>query len=219
MAPAETLFDGETEEDGMTRLMLALAGAVVAAVAAVTVLMLTMGEEPPSSPASVSIAGADIGGPFELTSHHGQRVTSAELIDGPTLIYFGYTFCPDVCPVDAAVMADAVDLLSERGIEVMPVFITVDPARDDPQALVRFVEAMHPRMVGLTGSEADIRAAADAYKVYYARGEGTSGTDYLMNHSAFIYLVTPEGLAGVFRRGFPAEEIAGEVARILGETS
>ena len=180
-------------------------------------LFLYLGQpDGPVSPAAVSIAGADIGGPFTLTDHTGTRVTSAEVIDGPTLIYFGYTFCPDICPVDVALMASAVDLLAEQGLEVTPVFITVDPARDTPEALAYYAEAMHPRMIALTGTEAEVKTATDAYKVYYQRVDlAESAADYLMNHTTFTYFVTPDGLKGLFRNGFPPEEMAGEIARIL----
>lgn len=200
----------------MTRLMVLLAGvAVLSILAAVTLIGLAR-DDGPGSPAAINIDGADLGGPFELTSHTENRVSSAEVTDTPALIYFGYTFCPDVCPVDAQVMADAVDLLAAEGVEVTPVFVTVDPARDTPRALGQFVQAMHPRMVGLTGSEDDIKAAASAYKVYYARAGDADDPNYLMNHSAFIYLMTPDGLAALFRRGATPEEIADEAERVLG---
>jgi len=144
-------------------------------------------------------------------------VTSADLIAGPTLIYFGYTFCPDVCPVDSQIMADAVDLLAERGIEVTPVFVTVDPARDTPTELGYFVEGLHPEMVGLTGSEADVSGAADAYKVYYEKVElQDSAAGYLMNHTGYTYLMTPEkGITALFRREFPPEQIADDIEKVL----
>jgi protein SCO1/2 len=180
-------------------------------------IFLTLNEPyEPVSPAAVNIAGAEIGGPFALTDHTGAAVTSAGLIDGPTLIYFGYTFCPDICPVDVAVMASAVDLLAGQGIEVTPVFITIDPARDTPEVLTYYAGAMHPAMIALTGTEAEIKAAADAYKVYFERVDlADSAADYLMNHTTLTYFVTPDGLKGLFRNGFSPEEIAGEVARIL----
>lgn len=171
------------------------------------------------SKAMVNVDGADIGGPFELTAHTGERVTSETLIDGPTLIYFGYTFCPDICPIDTQVMVDAVDLLAERGISVKPVFITIDPARDTPEELSFFAEAMHPGMVALTGSAEEIRAAADAYKVFYQRVdvEG-SAAGYLMNHTGYTYLMTPErGITALFRREFPPEQIADDIEKVLAE--
>jgi len=191
------------------------AGTFVALAAAALYLTLQQPGEP-VSPATVNIQGSAIGGPFTLTDHTGKRVTSAELFDGPTLIYFGYTFCPDVCPVDVAVMASAVDVLAERGFEVTPVFITVDPARDDPEAMAYYADAMHPTMIGLTGTEAEIKAVADAYKVYYERVNAPdSQAGYLVNHTTFTYMVMPDGVRAAFRDGFPPEEIAGEVARIL----
>jgi protein SCO1/2 len=173
------------------------------------------------SPAQINIAGSDIGGPFTLTDQDGRRVSSADLIKGPTLIYFGYTFCPDVCPVDVAVMASATEMLARKGIEVTPVFITIDPERDTPAAMKAYVRAMSPTMIGLTGSAADIKAAAGAYKVFYARKEAESASEgaYGMNHSTFTYLVTPKGVLAAFRRGYKPEEIASAVAKILSRAA
>jgi len=198
-------------------LVMALAGAVFVLLAAAAIfLALKQPAEGPRSPAAIDVAGAEIGGPFTLTDQTGRRVTSAELIDGPTLIYFGYTFCPDVCPLDVAVMASAVDLLAEQGFAVKPVFISVDPARDTLEQLAYYAEAVHPGLVALTGTEDEIAAAAKAYKVYYERVnvEG-SAADYLMNHTTFTYFMMPDGIRALFRNGYPPEEMAGEVARIL----
>jgi protein SCO1 len=150
-----------------------------------------------------SVAGSAIGGPFELVSETGETVTEAEVIDGPTLIYFGYTFCPDVCPFDAARNADAVDLLAERGFAVKPVFITVDPERDTPEVLAEYTDWLHPDMLGLTGSPEQIRRAANAYKVYYAKAD-EDPEFYLVNHTVLSYLMVPgDGLLAFFR-GAPA---------------
>jgi protein SCO1/2 len=195
---------------------MALGGLVFVGLAAAAIFLSLGQPEGPLSPAAVNIAGAEIGGPFTLTDQSGARVTSTGLIDGPTLIYFGYTFCPDVCPVDVAVMASAVDLLAGQGFEVTPVFITIDPARDTPEALAYYAEAMHPEMVALTGTEAEVKAAADAYRVYYQRVDlEDSAAGYLMSHSTFTYFVTPDGLKALFRNNFPPEEMVGEIARIL----
>ena len=200
----------------MRNVVMALAGLVFAGLAGAATFLYLKQPAGPVSPAAVNIAGAGIGGPFTLTDHAGARVTSAALIDGPTLIYFGYTFCPDICPVDVAVMASAVDLLAGQGFEVTPVFITIDPARDTPEALAYYAEAMHPAMVALTGTEAEVRAAADAYRVFYQRIElEDSAAGYLMSHSTFTYFVMPDGLKALFRNNFPPEEMVGEIARIL----
>ncbi len=205
-----------TGRNAMRNAVMALAGLVFVGLAAAAIFLALKEPEGPVSPAAINIAGAEIGGPFALTDHTGAPVTSAGLIDGPVLIYFGYTFCPDICPVDVAVMASAVDLLAEQGFDVTPVFVTIDPARDTPEALTYYAEAMHPRMVALTGAEAEIKAAADAYKVYYERVDlEDSAAGYLMSHSTLTYFVMPDGLKALFRNGFPPEEMAGEVARIL----
>ncbi len=162
-----------------------------------------------------SVAGADIGGPFELTrASDGARVTEDAVIDGLTLIYFGYTYCPDICPFDLARNAEAVDLLARRGIEVKPVFITVDPARDTRSVMADYTGYMHPEMVGLTGSEADIAAARAAYRVYAAPAGGAAeGADYLVDHTTFSYLMTPQhGLVAFFRSDVAAEEMADRIA-------
>ncbi len=200
----------------MRNAVMALAGLAFVALAAAAIFLALKEPDGPLSPAAVNIAGADIGGPFALTDHTGARISSAKLIDGPVLIYFGYTFCPDICPVDVTVMASAVDLLAEQGFDVTPVFITIDPARDTPEALAYYAEAMHPRMIALTGTGEEVKAAAAAYKVFYQQVDlEDSAADYLMSHSTFTYFVTPDGLKGLFRNSFPPEEMAGEVARIL----
>lgn len=201
----------------MQKLMLPIAGAVTALILAAAIFVTLQPQSSNTSPAVMATAGADIGGPFELTAHTGERVTSAQVIDGPTLVYFGYTFCPDVCPIDTQILAETVDLLAEKRIDVKPVFITVDPARDTPEELAPYAEAMHPQMIALTGSDADIRAAADAYKVFYSRQDMPgSAAEYLMNHSAYTYLMLPgDELAAVFRRNFSAAQIAEDVAAVL----
>ncbi|MGF1447433.1 MAG: SCO family protein [Pikeienuella sp.] len=203
----------------MLKPILAIAAATTALVLAAAIYLLMLGPSAPVSAPSgarLDIGGADIGGPFELTSETGARVSSASLIDRPALIYFGYTFCPDVCPLDTQVLADATRILAADGIEVLPVFVTLDPARDNAEILKQFTDALHPQMVGLTGSEAEIRAVADAYKVYFEKVDmPDSAMGYLINHTAFTYLAGPSGLQAMFRNGYPAEVIAEEVAAVL----
>ncbi|MEM7058646.1 MAG: SCO family protein [Pseudomonadota bacterium] len=201
----------------MQKLMLPIAGAVVALILALAIFLSVRPTPAHVSPAMFAVEGSDIGGPFELTAHTGERITSAEVIDRPALVYFGYTFCPDICPIDTQVMADTVDLLAEKNIDVKPVFVTVDPARDTPEELSYYAEAMHPKMIALTGSEADIRAAADAYRVFYQKSQTPgSEADYLMQHTGFTYLMGPgDELLAMFRRDFPAEQIAGDVEKVL----
>ncbi|MDH2327895.1 SCO family protein [Cereibacter sp. SYSU M97828] len=157
------------------------------------------------------VGGGAIGGPFDLVDGQGNSVTDADVITGPTLVYFGYTFCPDVCPFDNQRNAEAVDILEERGIDVKPVFISVDPARDTPEVMGEYAEMMHPRMVGLSGSEDQVKAAANAYKVYYQAQKAEDGF-YLVDHTTFTYLMMPgEGFMDFFRREVTAEQIADRV--------
>jgi protein SCO1/2 len=157
------------------------------------------------------VAG-DIGGPFELVNADGETVTEADVITEPTLIYFGYTFCPDVCPFDVARNADAVDILADRGISATPVFISIDPERDTVDVMADYAANMHEKMIALTGSAEQIAAASAAYKTYYKAHQ--DGTDqYLVDHSTFTYLVLPEhGFVDFFRRDVSAEEMADRVA-------
>ena len=160
----------------------------------------------------VSGGAGSIGGPFTLTDQDGKAVTQAEVITRPTLIYFGYTFCPDICPLDNARNAEAADILEERGIDVTPVFISVDPARDTPEVLRSYIDNLHPRMIGLTGTEEQVRTATQAYKAY-AKIQPTGDEFYLVDHSTFTYLVLPEsGFADFFRRETTPDEMADRVA-------
>ncbi len=156
------------------------------------------------------------GGPFELTNDLGQRVTDKDFKGKFLLIYFGYSYCPDVCPTDLLVMGKAIDLLGESGSQVQPLFITFDPARDTVERLADYIANFHPRLVGLTGSKEQTLAAANHYGVdvsatYKAE---TLGSAYSMNHSAFTYLVGPAGkLRVMFRDGSSAKLMADTIGR------
>lgn len=161
---------------------------------------------------------AAIGGPFELVSDAGKTVTEKDVIDQPVLVYFGYTFCPDVCPMDLARNAEVVDILDSRGIDVKPVLITVDPERDTPEVLAEYVGYLHEKMVGLTGSLQQIESANQAYRTYYNKQQhaGSDSEYYLVDHSTFTYLVTPEdGFLEYFRRDASPDEMADSVACYL----
>lgn len=161
---------------------------------------------------AVAAGAATIGGPFTLTDGDGRRVTDAELIKGPTLVYFGYTFCPDICPTDVSRNALAAEALSEKGVDVGQLFVTIDPARDTPAAVKQFTSAIDPAIVGLTGSDADIAAAAKAYKVYY-RKAGDDPQYYLMDHSTFTYLMAPgTGFLEFYSSDTSPEDMAESVA-------
>jgi protein SCO1 len=161
------------------------------------------------------VAGGDIGGPFTLVNTAGQTVTDADVLTKPSLVYFGYTFCPDVCPFDMARNVEAVDLLAARGLEVTPVFISIDPERDTPEALADYASNMHPELVALTGSAEQVKAASQAYKTFY-RKQPAEDEFYLMDHSTFTYLMLPgTGFVDFFRREITSEQMADSVACFL----
>jgi protein SCO1/2 len=162
-----------------------------------------------------AIGGGAIGGPLSLVNGEGKAVTDAEIFTKPTLLYFGYTFCPDVCPMDNARNAEAVDILEERGFDVQPAFISIDPARDTPDVVRDFAANLHPKMIGLTGSEEQVKAASLAYKTYYKKQDSQDDL-YLMDHSTFSYLVLPKiGFVDFFKRDETAEGMAERTACFL----
>jgi protein SCO1/2 len=162
------------------------------------------------------VAGGAIGGPFELMDHRGQMVTDVDVLDQPALVYFGYTFCPDVCPMDVARNVVAVEILADRGLQVKPVFITIDPARDTPEHLADFVANNHPDLVGLTGTGKRVAKAARSYKVYYRKQPGDNEEYYLMDHSNFTYLMMPGiGFVDFLRSDTSPQKVADRVACVI----
>lgn len=150
-----------------------------------------------------------IGGPFELVDENGVTVTDQDVFTEPTLLYFGYTFCPDVCPLDNARNAEALDLVQERGYDAQMAMISIDPERDTPEQMKDFTSYLHDDFLGLTGSPEQVKAASQAYKTYYKKqGEGDDEY-YLVDHSTFTYLVLPEiGFVEFFKRDDTPEKIA-----------
>ena len=181
--------------------------ALVIALAAVAG-QATAQDDPFANCRASTVGEAQIGGPFELVDENGTTVTDADIITAPTLIYFGYTFCPDVCPLDSARNALAVEFLEEAGHIVTPVFITVDPARDTVEVVRNYADVFHDRMIGLTGSEDQIHAAAGAYRAFY-RAHRADDEYYLVDHSSFTYLMLPEvGFVEFFRSSATSDEVA-----------
>ena len=161
------------------------------------------------------IAGGNIGGPFTLVNPAGKAVTEADVLQKPSLVYFGYTFCPDVCPFDVARNAEAVDILEARGFDVTPVFISIDPERDTPEALGDYAANMHPKLIALTGTPEQVQAASLAYKTFYNR-QPSEDEFYLVDHSTFTYLMLPGiGFVDFFRRDITSDQLAENVACFL----
>lgn len=150
-----------------------------------------------------------VGGPFELTDQTGHRRTDADFRGKLVVLYFGYTSCPDVCPTELQSISLALDQLGAAAEAVQPLFITVDPERDTPARLASFVAAFHPRLIGLTGSPAEIRKTAIAYRTFFAKSSIATPGDYSVDHSGFIYLVGKDGrYLGFLPPGLPPDAIA-----------
>jgi len=180
------------KDDLMKQAFAVIAVAAVVGLIAGSVLYVRMqrADDPFAECRGGQVAGGDIGGPFTLVDETGTTVTERDVITGPTLVYFGFTFCPDVCPTDAARNADAVDILAKGGTPAKAVFISVDPARDTPEALRDFTDNLHPDMIGLTGTDAQVKAASDAYRTFY-KVRNPDDEYYLVDHTTLTYLMQP----------------------------
>jgi protein SCO1/2 len=164
---------------------------------------------------SVTTGRALVGGPFSLTDHTGKHVTDQDFRGRFMLVFFGFTFCPDVCPTALQVMAAAMDKLGPKAREIVPVLITIDPERDTPEQMAMYVKSFSPRLVGLTGTPKEIDAVAKEYRVYYRRVPDPKSTaGYTMDHSAFVYVMGPDG---EFRTHFAYTVNADAMAERLGK--
>jgi cytochrome oxidase Cu insertion factor (SCO1/SenC/PrrC family) len=134
-----------------------------------------------------------VGGPFRLTDATGKLRRDTDFRGKIMLVYFGFTFCPDICPTDLQQIGAAMDKLGPAANDVVPIFITLDPQRDTKKLLAQYVPAFHPSIVGLTGSDEAIRQAAQAYKVYYKKVAVSGAMRYTIDHSSFIYLMGRDG--------------------------
>ncbi|HEY1876590.1 MAG TPA: SCO family protein [Rhizomicrobium sp.] len=151
---------------------------------------------------------ATVGGPFRLTDQAGKTVTDADFHGRYMLIYFGYSFCPDVCPTTLGVMAQALEKMGADSARIVPIFITVDPARDTPKVLADYMKAFGPQFVGLTGSDAEIKAVEKAYRVYAAKRPLANG-NYGMDHSSVMYLMGPTGkMVTVYDEAISPDDLA-----------
>ena len=165
----------------------------------------------------VQTSRALIGGPFSLTNQDGKRMSESDFRGKYMLVMFGYTSCPDVCPAELQAMANSMDELGAKADQVNPVFITVDPERDGVAQVAEYVKNFSPRFIGLTGTPEEIKQAARSYRVYYAKAEDKgSALGYLMDHSAFIYLMNPQGeYVTHFAYGTPPEKIAAAIEKVM----
>jgi len=158
-----------------------------------------------------------IGGAFTLTDHEGNTVTNVDFSGQHMLVYFGYTFCPDVCPLELQSVTEALEKMGSKANGIVPIFITIDPERDTVPEMANYVENFHPRMRALTGTLEEVKVATRAYRVYFKKGDDSNGDeDYLMDHTSLVYFMGPEGdYLTHFTFGTPPDEIANRILEHL----
>lgn len=187
-----------------------------------TLAMLTLyhpGLRPQATPSGDAGGTVAIGGPFALVDGKGNAFTDADLKGKYSLIFFGFTHCPDICPLTLQVMTDAIEQAGPAGERVTPVFVSVDPERDTVEAVGSYVGAFHPRFVGLTGTPEQVEAAAKAYRVFFRKAplkdnEGKETGEYTVEHTGIIFLMDPEGrYLTHFSSGAPAADMTAYIRR------
>lgn len=163
---------------------------------------------------------AAVGGPFTLVNQDGETVTEQDFAGQYKLIFFGFANCPMICPTELQKMTAAMNMLGDKAAVITPIFISVDPERDTPEALKEYVAQFHPRLVGLTGSEEQVDAVKEAYKVYGEKVESPSMEGYMVNHSSFTYFMGPDDrLLDIFSMDETPADIAEGVSVILKDAS
>ncbi|MBN8874085.1 MAG: SCO family protein [Rhodospirillales bacterium] len=195
---------------GGGRVLIALVGVVFAVLLIGVGGYLWLSKDSPGGPTA-------LGGPFTLENGAGKTVTDRDFRGRYVLVYFGYTFCPDVCPTTLNAVADAMDKLGPKAERVTPVFITVDPKRDTPAVVQQYAAAFGPRIVGLTGTPEQIANVAKEFRVYYAEHRtGPGPNDYTMDHSSILYLMGPDGrFIAPVRADQSGDEMAAALARLI----
>lgn len=191
-----------------------IAGFLIGAIAGAAVLLVA---NPQGGQPVQSSGAALIGGPFSLVGADGKPVTDRDFRGRYMLIFFGFTHCPDICPAELQVIAQALEQLGDKAKKAVPIFITLDPERDTPEAMANYVKSFGPNFVGLTGSPEAIAAAAKAYRVAYSKVENKdSAGDYSVDHSALAYLMDPEGrYVTHFSYGLSADQMAEKLEKLL----
>lgn len=189
-----------------------------AAVCVVIAGVIVWRDTPSAAPVAAE-APAAIGGPFSLVNQNGERVTRDSYAGKYLLMFFGFTYCPDICPTELARITRVMELLpADVAARVQPLFVSVDPERDTPAVLKEYLTAFDGRIQGLTGTQAEVDAVTKAYRIYAARVPGQGGADYLIDHAALVYLMRPDGgFATFFRTTDDASVIAVKVAEIATE--
>ncbi len=199
------------DEKKIILVLAAIAGLLVAALIG---YWQSMPKDEGGSTSLIAVTNDTFGGPFSLTDQNGNTVTDKSFEDQYKLIYFGFTFCPAICPTELSKITVALNSLGDTANKIQPLFITVDPERDTVEKMKNYVNLFHPSLIGLTGSPEDIKGVLKEYKIYAAKVKDPNMTEYTVDHSSFVYLIAPDGrLLHIFR----SSDSAGDMANIIGK--
>lgn len=167
----------------------------------------------------LSVSAENFGGPFALTDHNGKGVTDKDFTGHYRLIYFGFTYCPAICPTELQKISGALKLLEDHSTKIQPIFVSVDPERDTVKAMKNYVGLFHPALIGLTGTPAQIEIIKKAYKVYAAKVQDPDMSEYTVDHSSFIYFMDPQDrLLSIFNTKDTSKTIADNVEKWLDQS-
>lgn len=188
------MSDNYIAQNRITKIVILLS-IIIAALSVYILVTVDLPNKPLAGQGGIEGNDANIGGEFVLTDHNGNEFNSDMMKGKLSLIYFGFTYCPDICPTSLQKLTQVLSTLDKYQIEVMPIFITIDPSRDKPALLKEYLGHFHPNLLGLTGSEEQIKEVADLYKVFYAKAEDDSADKekYMLDHTSFVYLMDKNG--------------------------
>lgn len=197
---------------------------IIIGLAAVAGLILALSaamiqkREPHDPNALIAVTSDAFGGPFTLTDHNGKVVTEKDFTGKYRLIYFGFTYCPAICPTELQKITAALNTLGEKGKVIQPIFVTVDPGRDTPEKMKGYVSSFHPSLIGLSGTQGQIDGVLKEYKIYAARVQDPAITEYTMDHSSLIYFMAPDDrLLRIFKMDDTAQSMADTISRWLDQ--
>jgi protein SCO1/2 len=173
----------------------------------------------PNAQSQVVASSPEIGGPFTMVDHTGQEVASSDMQGEFMLLFFGFTYCPDICPQELSTISRVLDQLGDDAEDLNALFVSIDPERDTPEAMADFVDLFHPDITGLTGSPEQVEEIASAYRVFYQRVENDRFEEYTMDHSTFTYLMGPDGEnLGIFPIELDAETMTASIRTLMNES-
>lgn len=196
-------------------------GPIVAISLVILAVVAFFGAREMFNPTAKTSGTIPIGGAFTLTDHNAKTVTDKDFLGSYMMVYFGYTYCPDVCPTSLGLMGHALDILAKedpkQAARIQPIFVSVDPERDTVAVLKEYAPNFHPRLLGLTGTVDQVKEAANAYRVYFAKvvEKDAKPGEYLMDHSSITYVIGPDGkFVTHFGHGTAADVMAKKLAEL-----